>query len=201
MYTCAEIAGRGAAIAMRVLAALSLTALLGSAAAAAAALCTIRPHVGRHVVRSALDVSTQPLFGWQVSPACAGAQTAYTITVAAAGMPLVRLPRVASNISDAVRYAGAALLPGKEYRVHVAAEFGGGGKAAGHADFVTALSAAQLGSAPPVWNGNQSAEYVLFRREVQVKHAHKDSLSPAPVVVSCSCCAAMIPQVIPACSC
>ena len=60
------------------------TALVFLAALGLAAACEVDPWVDWNIGRPALDVALRPTFGWRLSPACRGAQRAYTLRVARA---------------------------------------------------------------------------------------------------------------------
>ena len=78
---------------------LSILTLRGAVAAAA---CTVRPNVDRHLLRNAMDASLRPTLDWTLSPACGEAkQTAFRVALFRTSGETWHSSLVSSNKSDA----------------------------------------------------------------------------------------------------
>ena len=81
----------------------AFTALAVGCTAVAPTGCAVRASVDHHIARPALDASLTPIFGWQLSSGCAGAQRAYRIVVTTSATALVAaVVEAASNLATAL---------------------------------------------------------------------------------------------------
>ena len=152
---------------------LSILTLRGAAAAAA---CTARPNVDRHLLRNAMDASLRPTLGWTLSPACGEAkQTAFRVALFRSSGETWHSSLVSSNKSDAVPWSswmdGAdpvpQLAPGTTYAVSVAPTLDGGQGQLDWSDpvrFHTQLLPSQYEASAPMWAPDASAQFVMLRR-------------------------------------
>ena len=152
--------------------------VLALPAAAAQAVCTVRPNVDRHLLRPAMDAALQPTLGWTLSPGCGeAAQTAFRVELCPpGGAGACSSVLVHSNQSDAVPWAtwmgaGVALRPslaeGTTYTVKVALTLDRGQLAWSEpVRFHTQLDHASYAGSAPMWAPNASAQFVMLRRQL-----------------------------------
>ena len=149
-----------------------------NAAAMSDSTCGVRVLVDHHSLSASLDSNVRPVFGWQFSPDCPGEQQQYNIvvkqTTATEVEEVWNSGFVTSNVSANIRCA-QTLKPATEYTVEVTAVFQADTGADSTATtttvqatsqttpFLTAVSSDSLSKAIPMWDSNQSAQYVLFR--------------------------------------
>ena len=131
---------------------LAFAALTVGCTAVAATGCAVRASVDHHIARPALDASLTPIFGWQLSSGCAGAQRAYRIVVTTSATALVAWDsgRTQSNSSANIA-CGVALEHARAYTVQIEAEFNGSATvSSAPTPFLTMISASVLTAAPPM---------------------------------------------------